>query len=232
MKLVLYVIGLLFAAAKTQEVLAQELPQGAYRGVNKEQRAVPRYYICGGAVRWKMEMIPQPNKCYTVCNRKKRWTGKKYCSWETKCDPVPPVLGWNRIDGMVFTYCHFQNWSNQLPMEEKGTFDWQALKMCPENMYVNGFKTKLTDRDGLAGLILQCRSMKNIKDTKEVLVFDGEGPWRDAVISGDFAVGFKAKYNGAFINGFALEMAPVPFIFAFNFQYKFPKDFKTSPEII
>lgn len=47
------------------------------------------------------------------------------------------------------------------------------MQMCPENMYVYGLKSKLTERDGMAGLILLCRNMKNSRETKEILVFDG-----------------------------------------------------------
>ena len=60
-----------------------------------------------------------------------------------------------------------------LSQEEKGSWEGQAIQMCPENMYVYGFKTKLTERDGMAGLLLLCRSMRNSRETKEVLVFDG-----------------------------------------------------------
>lgn len=47
--------------------------------------------------------------------------------------------------------------------------------MYPEYMYVYGFKPKLTERDGLAGLVLHCRSMKapDALDIHEVVVFEG-----------------------------------------------------------
>jgi hypothetical protein len=41
-------------------------------------------------------------------------------------------------------------------MGEKGQGDSLGSKMCPENTYVNGYATKLSDRDGIAGLIVKC----------------------------------------------------------------------------
>ena len=63
--------------------------------------------------------------------------------------------------------------------------------MCPHGMYVYGMRTKLNERDGLAGLILYCRNMKNPSNIAEVLIFDGEGGWRGVVASGNYAVGFR-----------------------------------------
>lgn len=74
--------------------------------------------------------------------------------------PVTPTLLWARINGIRFDYCHFQNWHTKIFQEENGSWEWQGMQMCPENMYVYGFKSKLTERDGMAGLVLQCRSLK------------------------------------------------------------------------
>ncbi len=90
----------------------------------------------------------------------------------------------------------------------------------------------MTARDGLAGLILLCRNMKNSKEVSERLVFDGEGTWMSAGSSANFAVGFKAKFKDSFISGLGLEMAGLPFIYAFDFKYQFPKDFHAAPQQI
>jgi hypothetical protein len=130
-------------------------------------------YLCGAGVWHRKEIVPQPNHCYVHCNKKKKWHGKTYCKWETRCNPVAPVLGWIRTNGLRFHYCHYQHWNQQVTMEESGSWDWLGSNMCPENQYVYGIKSKLTGRDGLAGLILLCRSMRNSREKSERLVFDG-----------------------------------------------------------
>jgi hypothetical protein len=80
-----------------------------------------------------------------------------------KCDPVAPVLGWVRANGIRFQYCHYQQWGQQISMEEGGSWEWQGMQMCPQNQYVDGFRTKTSARDGLAGLIIHCRNIRNHK---------------------------------------------------------------------
>jgi hypothetical protein len=117
-------------------------------------------------------------------------------------------------------------------MEESGSWDWQGMQMCPENQYVYGIRTKLSERDGLAGLILLCKNMKNSREVSEKLVFDGEGTWMPPTASANFAVGFRAKFKDSHISGLGLEMAAPPLIFAFIFKYQFPKDFSAAPQQI
>ena len=76
--------------------------------------------------------------------------------------------------------------------------------MCPHGEYVYGMRTKLSERDGLAGLILLCRSISRSQKHSEVLVFDGEGHWRDAVTSEKYAMGFRARFRDSFIYGLKL----------------------------
>lgn len=90
----------------------------------------------------------------------------------------------------------------------------------------------MTQRDGVAGLVLMCRSMKNVKETSQVLVFDGEGTWGNPIASAHFAVGFKGRFHEGALTGVALETAPIPYIFAFNLKYQFPKDFNVNPQLI
>ncbi len=47
--------------------------------------------------------------------------------------------------------------------------------MCPHGMYVAGMRTKLTEKDGLAGLVLHCRNMKSTVNATDLLIFDGKG---------------------------------------------------------
>lgn len=75
-------------------------------------------------------MIPQPNRCWQHCNKKRNRWGKRYCYWETKCESVPPVLGWIRTNGIRFQYCHFQNWDQQITIEDGGNWEWQGMQMC------------------------------------------------------------------------------------------------------
>jgi hypothetical protein len=74
--------------------------------------------------------------------------------------------------------------------------------------------------------------MKNSKLASEVLVIDGGGAWRNPIVSANFAVGFKTQFLSTSIYGLAFEMAPAPYIFAYNFNYQFPKDFTPSPLLI
>ena len=67
-----------------------------------------------------------------------------------------------------------------------------------------GMRGKFNERDGLAGLILFCRNPNNEAEISERLVFDGEGGWREAVLSVGYATGFKAKYQDFFISGLSL----------------------------
>lgn len=90
-----------------------------------------------------------------------------------------------------------------MSIEEKGFDEWTGLKMCPEGQYVYGFRTKDVGRDGITALVLFCRSMKNSNLASEVLVFDGEGGWRSPVISSNFALGFKVRFQGISIVGIA-----------------------------
>jgi hypothetical protein len=113
-------------------------------------------------------------------------------------------------------------------MEDTGNWTWKGMQICPEGQYVYGMRTKLSERDGLAGLILLCRNMKNSKEISERLIFDGDGSWGDSIVSGGFAIGYKAKYNDTYLTGISLAMAAVPYIFAFNFNYQFPKNFNTQ----
>jgi hypothetical protein len=106
-------------------------------------------------------------------------------------------------NGIRFQYCHFEQWSRQISMEEKGVDEWSGMKMCPESQYVYGFRTKIYERDGLSGLVLLCKSMKKTKLTSEVLVFDGEGGWRNPIVSSNFALGFKVKFQSTAIVGLA-----------------------------
>ena len=89
-------------------------------------------------------------------------------------------------------------------------------------MYVYGMRTKLSERDGLAGLILLCRSIIDTARMAEVLIFDGEGWWRDAYFSSNYAVGFKVRFRDSFIYGLHLEMSSVPFITSFKLAYQLP----------
>jgi hypothetical protein len=106
------------------------------------------------------------------------------------------------------------------------------MQICPEGQYVYGMRAKLSERDGLAGLILLCRSMKNSREVSEKLIFDGDGSWRDSIVSGGFAYGYKAKLKDGYLTGINFAMAAVPYIFAFNFNYQFPKNFNTAPNQI
>lgn len=78
------------------------------------------------------------------------------CCWRNHCDHIPAVFNYRRIGGIKITLCNHQNWKQQWVMGEKGQGDSLGSKMCPENTYVNGYVTKLSDRDGLAGLIVKC----------------------------------------------------------------------------
>lgn len=71
--------------------------------------------------------------------------------------------------------------------------------------------------------------MKNSNLASTVLVMDGEGTWRNQILSSNFALGFKAKFQSTSIVGLAFETAPAPYVFAYNFNYRFPKDFTPSP---
>lgn len=67
----------------------------------------------------------------------------------------------------------------------------------------------------MAGLILHCKRI-NGAYAGDVLIFDGEGGWRDSVTSGNFAVGFRVGFRHQ-IYGLQFEMAASPLIVAFNF---------------
>jgi hypothetical protein len=72
---------------------------------------VPRMYVCGAGVWHRREMVPQPNHCYVHCHKKRNRLGRVYCRYETICNPVAPILGWIRVNGLRFQHCHFQHWN-------------------------------------------------------------------------------------------------------------------------
>lgn len=76
--------------------------------------------------------------------------------------------------------------------------------MCPHGMYVYGMRTKISERDGLAGLILYCRNTRSTSNVQEVRIFDGEGTWRDVTASGNYAVGYRVRMRDSWIYGLKL----------------------------
>lgn len=84
------------------------------------------------------------------------------------------------------------------------------MKYCPTNQLVSGFRAKLTDRDGLAGLIIICRDISQRLVTSEILIFDGVGPWGNPQLSSNFAIGFRTQRNVNYITGLSLSMMGIP----------------------
>ncbi len=74
--------------------------------------------------------------------------------------------------------------------------------MCPFGSYVYGMRAKFHDRDGLAGLVLHCKRANGVH-AGDVLLYDGEGKWRDSVLSTNFAIGFRLGYRN-YVGGLQL----------------------------
>jgi hypothetical protein len=79
------------------------------------------------------------------------------------------------------------------------------MKYCPPNQLISGFKAKITERDGLAGLIILCRAIDKRLSITEVLIFDGEGSWGSPQLSNNFAIAFRTQKNINYIAGLSLS---------------------------
>jgi hypothetical protein len=107
-------------------------------------------------------MKKNPEVCNVHCDRKyDRRRAKRRCFWYTACNKEPDSHEWTRSNGIKFRFCHIQKWEDQYTVEEHGNWEWKGLKMCPQNQVVFGYQIKLSERDGVAGLILHCKNPFN-----------------------------------------------------------------------
>lgn len=172
MKGVIFAV-LLLILVSSQEIIQQELPEGVYTSFFKQDKAVPRYYICGMDVARREEWHQPSQNCYQMCKRRGFFRRKK--CWH-HCDPIPPrVLQWNRINGIFVRYCHFQIWDNQFQLSSHGDWARVGYKMCPKDQHLNGFSIKKSGRDGISGLRFNCKGMYNSNANSVHFLFDGEG---------------------------------------------------------
>jgi len=70
------------------------------------------------------------------------------------CRKNPDIHEWTRSNGIRFRMCHFQRWEDQYNLQEHGDWEWQGMKMCPQNQMVWGYQFKISDRNGVSGLLL------------------------------------------------------------------------------
>jgi hypothetical protein len=103
------------------------------------------------------------------------------------------------------------------------------MKYCPLNQLVSGFRTKLTERDGLAGLIIICRAISQRSATTEILVFDGAGSWGNPQLSSNFAMAFRTQRNANYITGLSMNMMAIPQINEIKISYAIIDRFDIFP---
>jgi hypothetical protein len=65
---------------------------------------------------------------------------------------------WERVNGIRFKYCNFEDWDDQKIVQYYGSWEWTGMKMCPKNQFVYGYMTKINEINGLSALTLMCRN--------------------------------------------------------------------------
>jgi len=95
--------------------------------------------------------------------------------------------------------------------------------MCPKDYYVNGFQTKISDNDGLNGLMLNCRPRFLTYGTAsrvDVVVKDGNGSWSNSSISAtNVAAYYEVKVGNDYLTGLKLTFRPFPTIIKIGVEY-------------
>ncbi len=82
----------------------------------------------------------------------------------------------------------------------------------------------------ISGIILLCSNPSNVNDKSEVLLIDGTGNWRKPITTNHYINAASVEKLGPAVVGIQLSStSQMPKMFAFEFQYKFPKDFNTIP---
>lgn len=114
-----------------KSALTQEMNAGVWESlIYPEAFFVPRYYICGAEINSFSRVTSEQYRCKKIVFRRK-------CYYRD-------VVHWSRSNGIRFTFCHFQNWGNQIVKEKTLGWPMQGMKMCPIGQYVDGYQVKLT----------------------------------------------------------------------------------------
>jgi hypothetical protein len=203
-------IVLLLALLTHQQVdwtkVLHQVDGGKWLSPAEIKEPFPRFLICGAEMNYFREN--EPYSC------KVEDKGRTF-PVNITCAGGRPV--WERSNGIKIRYCDFQDWDNQKGDMYYGDWGWMGMKMCPKGQYVYNYMTRVSDVDGLSGLILFCRNFYS-NESSTVTVKEGKGTLKATdpkdikpnLFAFDFNIKVRSEGSVSFITGLHMYYTPFP----------------------